>query len=951
MPLLTETQVSRLLTNLKKPCSSDITGLIIWKYQLEFLKTLKAFISISKTELEFSYYLKIFLKTIWQDINNDFNYQALISTDIFEFLNEVLIFAVKQLNKEKPHKKVGILNLLMPSIHTESSSKDWPNLGTYIDIDGTNQVSDINLKEALQRYILSDNKAYLIPIAYLPKLLETAPNQRFNPYFDYQKHPTEAALISDNELTRLINHCDATKALCKAYQEYQSYLLDEQHLLGRLHRLCTDFYVNSSHNEGSEMHAAAGVYTAIINFNEYYKRLNSQDLAKIPKAIKENIENLIKLTSDPDKNEEGTENAETCVYLLREDLKALIEEHQATLNKILTVDKHKKKLLLQSKHTYEQQKAIFLKGLKKGQYNAKKTVKVSFHLLSKLKLQPKFKDVDAISLLEPEEIAELSRFPNFSQEIAAQFSTVDDLAYFLCDNKPSVLKAIFNAIWDNIELSAEEFSILFGFLNTPEKKKVLLEVLKIKERDISYLIDVIHLSSPSDIKFIYQEIKDDFPGLSLFEYCNNKTQQLLYDLMEPSLKNKDLDLTHINFLFQNITKSRQIRLFKLFEDKFLEWINSIKEFKLCYESLKEEIRNSLYRLLQNKLTTLIHTRIDFTQLSILPITHLVDIYLNLPEDFFKKLDLNDWIKILKCLKKAPGSIKQNHLEQYIFPLVDSAPTYEMVAQFLSQEQQQLLFNNKKELLLSFLKKAHFFSMLLPYIPPEQRVHFFRQSKKKFLNLLNTIKNLTLILQTATVNECKEMAKEINYFSCQLFSKMDDILYILLHLSENQRKNFVKTFYHYLDTYMENIEEALPLLESFFETSSGKETLQYYYFKDLLRIITNELPSQDKNNLQLCKDLKFKAKAFFKHKTLSYNQFALETQQNLDRLVKNLQKEKSVLTSFNDWLYFVTTYIDSSMAIPYDTTNSQFNPRFFKRGVDLQVEKLRFVIESAEKFPI
>lgn len=181
--------------------------------------------------------------------------------------------------------------------------------------------------------------------------------------------------------------------------------------------------------------------------------------------------------------------------------------------------------------------------------------------------------------------------------------------------------------------------------------------------------------------------------------------------------------------------------------------------------------------------------------------------------------------------------------------------------------------------------------------------------------------------------------------------MDDILYILLHLSENQRKNFVKTFYHYLDNYMENIEEALPLLESFFETSSGKKTLQYYYFKDLLRIITNELPSQDKNNLQLCKDLKSKAKAFFKHKTLSYNQFALETQQNLDRLVKNLQMEKSVLTSFNDWLYFVTTYIDSSMAIPYDTTNSQFNPRFFKRGVNLQVEKLRFVIESAEKFPI
>lgn len=300
-------------------------------------------------------------------------YTAIPQHDVTLLICDVAEWVISEKNKglTNSDKPYGIVQVLMPSVHTTSVSNDYPSLGPEEIAEGQWINSLVDIKSVIQTHILGRDATYLIPVKQCTQIqVDAHHNRLINPYFDYELHNSDQAFLDVADVERLMSHSAATRALYDAKTHYEYLLTDQSNLLGHLHQLCRLLYFNSAHGGiGEQANAGAGTYQAIILFNNYYQQLCETDKSNIPLPLRDEITFLLDLAGNPEKNRNATTTIGTCIGMRRERLAPMLVMHEKTLATIGVQADNKAFLLEHAQSTFLACKSYLLDQFIEGKYS------------------------------------------------------------------------------------------------------------------------------------------------------------------------------------------------------------------------------------------------------------------------------------------------------------------------------------------------------------------------------------------------------------------------------------------------------------------------------------------------------------------------------------------------------------------------------------------------------
>ncbi|WP_029463641.1 hypothetical protein [Rickettsiella massiliensis] len=217
-------------------------------------------------------------------------------------------------------KNTSVIAILMPNINLDSlDPSKYPNL------------DELDIRQIIKTYVLNQDATFLIPISFLFKEEILQPNNIFNNfYYDVDKDEEEKINLKEEDLTILANHSSETKHIFYLKTQYQTFVNDQDTLLGQLNKLNQELLFNSKLGIGQEMHAGEGIYGAIINFNHYWSQLSIEIRKNLPSEVLNEINELLKLASpDSSVNQNRNRNHQniinTCLATRRSVLENTIK--------------------------------------------------------------------------------------------------------------------------------------------------------------------------------------------------------------------------------------------------------------------------------------------------------------------------------------------------------------------------------------------------------------------------------------------------------------------------------------------------------------------------------------------------------------------------------------------------------------------------------------------------
>ncbi|MBA4696736.1 MAG: hypothetical protein H2069_05050 [Legionella sp.] len=434
------------------------------------------------------------------------------------------------------------------------------------------------LRNALHQSILSQHEGTfsLIPVA----LLLSADEKLVNPY------NVSAGFITPEEMQRLTDHSGETFALVEARKAKHRYYHDPNHLLGQLSLLCTALKQNDAHEGfGQQTHAGFGAYPAIIAFASYYETLDEETKAKIPEPVKAEIDLLLSLSSDPEKNKDATGNMLTCIGTRREQLDRLIALHKTELSDI-SCDETQHAILVQNAEERLKQTIDNLSAsLEKGTYRGSDKLGLTQKLLEFLNIQLTFEsaqEVEALMSLSAQEMREVIADDASIDMIVSHFNNIEELVMFIHNHPSRQLDAFFSVVGSvlvpQLTYRMEDVTAILTSL-TQEKFKVVFKVLE------------------KEVKFSWE------PGAILQVFCDDlERTNLVLDLVgeDNVLKTiKERDRHHITPLHRAAEKNAAVffRLFDLYPTRVAQ---------MAAIRMKDDAGNSVLRYAASNTEVFIH---------------------------------------------------------------------------------------------------------------------------------------------------------------------------------------------------------------------------------------------------------------------------------------------------------------------------------------------------------
>ncbi|MFT4059129.1 MAG: hypothetical protein QM652_06230 [Legionella sp.] len=726
--------------------------------------------------------LEKYLKQHWERINGTFvSYSSIPENEVTHLLLDAAIFTAQQLNENTRKKSpVGAINVLMSTVNTVSLSEQWPHLGAYEDDAYKNQVNiDLDLQLLLKTHILGQKGFYLIPVQLLPTLLEEEKKEtRYNPYYNYKDHSENMATINEEEMHRLIDHSNRSRALYEAYQRYQSYVKDQNHLLGHLTLLCKALYMNSVSGLGREDNAGSGVYPAILSFRDYYHTLDEELSKKIPAEVKKEIDTLLDFAFNKEANKNATETLATCIATRRTLLLKAIENNEVSLSQIIVSGSTHENLLHTAKTTYEQAKEDLIQSIKQGNYSGHDMVGLTKDLLTWLDIPFSItsrQDLADLTNLSAEEIKNLGALEKLGQQIAAQFINLEEFIWFAVDTKPEILGAI-------ITISAPELqkSILSRFNNVaqlllPLEKDHRLAILKsLKDQlpkciknasDFSTAFQLLDVEHPTILLEALKNhsrefIKNVSDFSTVFQLLNTERRAILFEALKNHLPEFIKNASDFNSVFQLLSTEQRTILLEAFKNHSSEFIREVDDFSTVFQLLDTEQRTIFFDILKDQSFNFIHNSFALST---------VIRYLN--EEQFK------WIcnNILQDIIISAHDIKEfclfdskkfamiwNELKRYFSTLINNIDDVEEVLCQLNIEQFTIVCNELKDRLPSIITHANKFKSLLKKCNEQQRAILFEVLKDHLPSLIKTplqfkwaLENLDIEQRAVLFDMCKD----------------------------------------------------------------------------------------------------------------------------------------------------------------------------------------------------
>ena len=297
--------------------------------------------------------------------------------------------------------------------------------------------------------------------------------------------------------------------------------------------------------------------------------LKDEEKNKIPVELKNEIENLLILSSDSSKNQNATANIGTCIGNIRETLEKLISSpyQKVLLARIATSNASKANLIKSSHSGLQQTKKTLQDALNKfDNYQGVDSLRISVKLLEIFKVDFKIQDInmllEIINDLTKDEILSLcQKDENLEQFIVPIENNLESLADFVLDCSEDNLQVLLEVISKKDYItrlfnSAQTLAIVIHYASNNEKTNIILKALENNLKDI--------ITSGCDLS-------------EVFKYLNEAQKTALFMILQDNLKNI---------------------------------ITSIEDFKSCFEVINDVQQKQIYDYFKYHFNTLIHKKDD-----------------------------------------------------------------------------------------------------------------------------------------------------------------------------------------------------------------------------------------------------------------------------------------------------------------------------------------------------
>jgi len=680
--------------------------------------------------------LQHFLFENWALINGTFlSYTALPKEEMTNLFITIAQWVAEEKNQylRKNECLLHPLKLMMPTISVESIRKDYDELGP-----------DSDISTVLQTHILGNGGLYLLPVKLVTEIeLSTQSTKLCNPYYDYASHPEQAAYLNSEEYLRLIGHSTLTQAVLDTKQDYDLWTNDSSNFLGQLTLLCQQLSFNDVSGIGTEKSAAGGAYSAIIYFMEYFNKLDDGEKEKIPNPLKQKINNLLGLITDPKKNDDATTRMETCVFMHRIDIINAMSNHESILSQISLSSLKKQPLIEEAKTHFQTAKNNLNTALISNDYvTGYDRLCFNFQLLTALKVPlnvSSLADLDFIKNLNTTEMTYACQHTDLPHQIIKQLTTIENLVIFFmelpAENRTTFLNETVVALVQQLIISPDDLRVLLVNLSA-EQRLIIWSALHdqlrttiTKAREFSYWLENLDSESRTEV---YAIMKNTLPDMitsnsdftKMFRYLTPEQRTEVYEAM----KNR-------------LPRRMQSLLNKLFDS--LNTIQSAEQFRYLLQYLAEEQRTIIFGALQKRLPNLIHSANDFnTILEYLTQEQRTTLY-HATRDHLPQLIDGVIQGCFGMLINSPDAR-------------ESAARFNGILQYLSLEQRSDIYNIIKIKLPAFIracsatpniqKQGEGLSQVLEYLSPEQCLDVCKSIKKQLGELIKSAGDFDAILQ-------------------------------------------------------------------------------------------------------------------------------------------------------------------------------------------------------------
>ena len=839
--------------------------------------------------------LQVLLHNNWQLIKGTpFSYVALPNEPITCFLAELALWIrdTTPVSNSVENEPYGLVSILMPTISTESIHESHPHLGPTQDpLTDVWSTDPVILVELLQTHILDHLGNSLLPIKLLATChVEDKPQDIVNPYFNFQHPEAMSPFLSVNDYERLIMHSDLTIAVEDARKRYQATLQqDQNNLFTQLMTLRAALAKNDAHGgSGRNNDAGKWAYPAIIAFIEYYNALDRRQIETIPLPVKEEIDALIKYSTDISANlvehEDTIEmNIESCIGTRGEQLAVKMHPFEAEL---IAITSHDPLLITDAKHHFNKAQAELLRQLEAHQYiEGCDKPDLTRPLIEKLGLPfsiTSMHDLEDIQELSINEIIFLFSEPAIIQATLYQLKNINNftsICYILSlerldmliqkiqlelpkllDYSSATLSNILKVM--NHERSAVIFSYISEslslFIQSPQDFITIVKALHQDQGVTAYLaveekLKSIILSSPTRFmdfyavlnclnfkqkQMLYQACFNDLPKFIQTQQDFAATLPYLkvenYQAYYLALKNKlgqiiKIDNHFIKTCFSGLNSVQNSAFYDAICPDLHLFITSHTACNSLFRYIDAERYDEAYLTIKPLFPSLLRTTEVFcTLLETLNPDERIDCYQTLKKRFIKSMTI--------ASTRLP-----DQFNKLLHPL---APT----------ERADLYHHLKKHLRLH-IHSADDLSLCLIYLPMQQRLHLYEKMRPQFPTLIKTVHDFIKVINCTDANNRSGLVEQ---FSDQLPSWLyqsathykgitKPFNNVLKYLNEEQRDKLYNSMKAELPSHTRTATEFAHVLEYLNSTQKNEVILPLEEnFQHFLKSVTDPQEEDEEN---------------------------------------------------------------------------------------------------------
>lgn len=347
---------------------------------------------------------------------------------------------------------ISIISVMMPTVNTESCHNSYSTLAPQ-DKCAYGHWQHIDILSILKTHVLGAEGKYLVPVnsintifingvAGFPKIP--------NAYFDYQQHREEMGYINDEEMSRVYQHSNITRAIYDEKLHYDKLVSDADNLLGQLNVLIMQLAINSVNGLGTEEVAGVGGNLAIGRFLAWYELISAEDRKKIPQILLIEIDKLERCYNFVDKDgQPRIEHIETCLATRRSEAQSAISGFEALLMTIGLSKEQKLKQLQLSQQKIKQLLNELKFKVANQEYIGQDRLSLTLEMIEQLGIIINFSDfdelLDLLKELSANEIKDFCGNDRIYQEIISTIKNADQFTVLM------------------ITLSCEQLEVLFEF--------------------------------------------------------------------------------------------------------------------------------------------------------------------------------------------------------------------------------------------------------------------------------------------------------------------------------------------------------------------------------------------------------------------------------------------------------------------------------------------------------